>query len=82
MVYSIGKIGESGLYFAPQLPHGFDHFCRAGLGGEPTPPHSGGWGGEPSLSRGEWFVSIITQFYADQKSIFCHKEFTKPAGLF
>ena len=41
-----------GLYFAPQLPRGFDHFYWAGRGGEPPPPHSAGRGGEPPLPAG------------------------------
>ena len=41
-----------GLYFAPQLPRGFDHFYGTGRGGEPPLPHSAGRGGEPPLPRG------------------------------
>ena len=53
LVSSFGESLDIGLYFAPQLPRGFDHFYGAGRGGEPPPPHSAGRGGEPPLPRGE-----------------------------
>ena len=53
LVSSFGESLDIGLYFAPQLPRGFDHFYGAGRGGEPPPPHSAGRGGEPPPPRGE-----------------------------
>ena len=53
LVSSFGESLDTGLYFAPQLPRGFDHFYGAGRGGEPPPPHSAGRGGEPPPPRGE-----------------------------
>ena len=53
LLSSFGESWDSGIYFAPQLPRGFDHFYGAGRGGEPPPPHSAGRGGEPPLPRGE-----------------------------
>merc|ERR1719282_1971152 len=53
LVSSFGESLDIGLYFAPQLPRGFDHFYGAGRGGEPPPPHSAGQGGEPPPPRGE-----------------------------
>ena len=35
LISSIGESWDSGLYFAPQLPRGFDHFYGAGRGGHP-----------------------------------------------
>ena len=52
LVSSFGESLDIGLYFAPQLPRGFDHFYGAGRGGEPPPPHSAGRGGEPPLPAG------------------------------
>ena len=38
LVPSVGKNWESGFYFAPKLPRGFDHFVgRAGVGNPPSP---------------------------------------------
>ena len=51
LVSSFGESLDIGLYFAPQLPRGFDHF--KGQGGEPPPPHSAGRGGEPPLPAGK-----------------------------
>ena len=45
LVSSVEEISDSGLYFAPQLPRGFDHFYGTGRGGEPPPPHSAKRGG-------------------------------------
>ena len=53
LVSSFGESLDTGLYFAPQFPRGFDYFYRAGRGGEPPPPHSAGRGGEPPPPRGE-----------------------------
>ena len=47
LVSSFGESLDTGLYFAPQLPRGFDHFYGAGRGGEPPPPHSAGRGVHP-----------------------------------
>ena len=52
LVSSFGESLDTGLYFAPQLPRGFDHFSGTGRGGEPPPPHSAGRGGEPPLPAG------------------------------
>ena len=41
-VSSIGESWDSGLYFAPQLPRGFDHFYGTGRGGEPPLPRGEG----------------------------------------
>ena len=46
LVSSFGESLDMGLYFAPQLPHGFDHFYGAGRGGEPRLPRGTG---RPSL---------------------------------
>ena len=48
IVPSIGFL-YSGLYFALQLPRGFDHFYGAGRGGEPPPPRGAG---RPSMEAG------------------------------
>ena len=45
-VSSIGESWDSGLYFAPQLPRGFDHLYRAGRGTPPLPTPQGR-GGAP-----------------------------------
>ena len=37
LVPSVGKNRELGFYFAPQLPHGFGHFC--GAGNHPSPQY-------------------------------------------
>ena len=42
LVSSFGESLDIGLYFAPQLPRGFDHFYGAGRGGEPPPPRGEG----------------------------------------
>ena len=45
LVSSFGESLDTGFFFAPQFPRGFDHFYGAGRGGEPPPPHSAGRGG-------------------------------------
>ena len=53
LISSIGESWDSGLYFAPQLPLGFDHFYGAGQGGEPPPsPQCGAGQGTPPSPRG------------------------------
>ena len=52
LVSSFGESLDIGLYFAPQLPRGFDHFYGTGRGGEPPLPRSAGRGGEPPLPAG------------------------------
>ena len=59
LISSIRESWDSGLYFAPQLPRGFDHFYGAGRGGEPPPPHSAGRGGEPHPPRGAERPSLV-----------------------
>ena len=43
-VSSVGESWDWGLYFAPQLPRGFDHFYGVGRGGEPPPSPQRGEG--------------------------------------
>ena len=45
-ISSIRESSVSGLYFDPQLPHGFDHFYRPGRG---APPYPAGRGVHPWL---------------------------------
>ena len=53
LVSSFGESLDTGLYFAPQLPRGFDHFYGAGQGGEPPPsPQCGAGRGTPPSPRG------------------------------
>ena len=49
LVSIIGKVWESGLYFAPQPPCGLDHFFGVG----PPPLLSVGRGGKPPLPAGQ-----------------------------
>ena len=59
LVSIIGKVWESGLYFAPQPPCGLDHFFGVG----PPPLLSAGRGGKPPLPAGQgahpWFPALF-----------------------
>ena len=54
LVSSFGESLDTGLYFAPQLPRGFDHFYGAGRGGAGNPPLPTvrGGAGNPPLPAG------------------------------
>ena len=53
LVSSFGESWDSGIYFAPQLPRGFDHFYGAGQGGEPPLPTARGGAGNPPFPAGQ-----------------------------
>ena len=73
LVSSFGESLDTGLYFAPQLPRGFDHFYGAGRGGEPPPPHSAGRGGAsiPDFNLTQSH-SVRREHYFRSQSDTCH----------
>ena len=60
LVSSSGESLDISLYFAPQLPRGFDHFYGAGRGGEPPSPHSARRVGELPPPCGAGRPSLIS----------------------
>ena len=63
LVSSFGESLDTGLYFAPQLPRGFDHFYGAGQGGEPPLPTVRGGAGNPPLPAGRGVHPYLSVFW-------------------
>ena len=83
LVSSFGESLDTSLYFAPQLPRGFDHFYGTGRGGEPPLPRGEGSprGGAP-IPGGylrSATICFVVKMLANQKTGLCILEMSSSA---